>query len=120
MAMQKFETIDEYIKSFPESTQKILEKLRETIRKTAPEATESMSYGMPTFKYKGKPLVYFSGWKEHIGFYPTPGGIMAFQKELEPYQSGKGTLQFPLDKPTPYDLVIKVTKFRMGEIEGKS
>lgn len=117
MKMEKFETIDEYIKSFPDSTRKILEKLRETIHTTAPEASESMSYGMPTFKYKDRPLVYFSGWKSHIGFYPTPNGIVEFQKILAPYQHGKGTLQFPLDKPLPYDLVAKVTKFRMGVIE---
>jgi uncharacterized protein YdhG (YjbR/CyaY superfamily) len=119
MKMEKFETIDDYITSFPDKTQRILKMLRETIHKTAPEALESMSYGMPTFKYKNKPLVYFSGWKEHIGFYPTPGGINSVP-ELEKYRTGKGTLQFPLNKPIPYTLIQKVVKSRMEEIEKKT
>lgn len=109
-----FTTIDSYIKSFPEDIQKTLEKLRKVIQEAAPEATEAISYGMPTFKLHGN-LVHFAAFKSHIGFYPVPSGIEAFKKELEPYIAGKGTIQFPLDKPIPYDLVEKVVKFRVKE-----
>jgi uncharacterized protein YdhG (YjbR/CyaY superfamily) len=107
-------TIDEYIKTFPADIQKILEKIRQTVRKAAPEAQEAISYQMPTFKLNGN-LVHFAAFKDHIGFYPVPSGIEAFRKELSPYIKGKGTIQFPLDKPIPYDLVEKIVKFRVKE-----
>ena len=116
---KKFETIDEYIESFPENVQGILEKLRDTIRKTAPGAAESISYQMPTFKLDRKRLVYFSAWKNHIGFYSIPVGDAAFRKELSPYSGEKGSLRFPMDKPIPYDLVKKIVMFRMREIQQK-
>ncbi len=116
---KKFETIDEYIESFPENVQGILEKLRDTIRKTAPGAAESISYQMPTFKLGKKRLAYFSAWKNHIGFYSVPIGDAAFRKELSPYSGEKGSLRFPMDKPIPYDLVKKIVMFRMREIQQK-
>jgi uncharacterized protein YndB with AHSA1/START domain/uncharacterized protein YdhG (YjbR/CyaY superfamily) len=110
----QFKTIDEYIRSFPENVQVILEKIRRTIRKEAPEATETISYQMPAFKLNGN-LVWFAGFKNHIGFYPVPSGIEAFKEEASPYIAGKGTLQFPLDKPIPYDLIRKIVIFRVKQ-----
>ena len=112
---KQFKTIDEYIKTFPKDVQAILEKMRQTIRKAAPEAVETISYQMPTFKLNGRGLVYFAGFKNHVGFYPIPSGIAAFEKELSPYKQGKGSVQFPLDKPVPYDLVRKIVIFRMKQ-----
>ena len=106
--------INGYIAGFPEETQVILEKLRRTIRKAAPEAQEVISYQMPAFKYQGI-LVYFAAYKNHIGFYPTPTGIAAFKKELSAYQTSKGTVRFPIDKPLPLDLTSKIVKFRVKE-----
>lgn len=112
---KQYKTVEEYIKTFPKDIQTILEKLRQTIHETAPEAVETISYQMPTFKLNGKNLVHFAVFKEHIGFYPTPSGIDSFEKDLAPYRTGKGTLQFPLDKPIPFDLVKKVVIFRVKE-----
>ena len=113
----QYKTIDEYIKSFPGDVQVILQKMRQTIRKAAPGAVEAISYQMPTFKLNGKNLVHFAGWKEHIGFYPTPSGTEAFQKEISPYKAAKGSIQFPLDRPIPYNLVEKIVTFRVRESE---
>ena len=110
----QFKTIDEYIKTFPEDVQSILEKMRQTIRKAAPEAEEAISYQIPTFKLNGN-LVYFAAFKNHIGFYPTPSGIEAFKKELSPYEGAKGSVQFPIEKPIPYDLVKRIVMFRRKE-----
>jgi len=112
---KQFKTIDDYIKIFPQDVESILERMRQTIRKAAPEAVESISYQMPTFKLNGKNLVYFAGYKNHIGFYPVPSGIRAFKKELSQYKTGKGSVQFPIDKPVPYDLVKKIVMFRVKE-----
>jgi uncharacterized protein YdhG (YjbR/CyaY superfamily) len=109
-----YKTIDEYIKTFPPDIQIILEKMRQTIRKSAPEATEAISYQMPAFKLNGN-LVFFAAFKNHIGFFPTPSGIEAFREELSPYKLSKGTIQFPLDKPVPFDLVKKIVIFRVKE-----
>lgn len=111
----KFRTIDEYIKFFPEDVQSVLEKMRQTIRKAAPDAVEAISYQMPTFKLNGKNLVHFAAWKNHIGLYPLPSGIDAFQEELSLYKSSKGSIQFPLNKPVPFDLVEKIVIFRVKE-----
>ncbi len=108
-------TIDEYIQNFPKDVQGILEKMRQTIRKAAPGAVEAISYQMPTFKLNGKNLVHFAAFQKHIGFYPIPSGIEAFKKELSPYKQGKGSVQFPLDEPIPYDLVEKIVKYRVKE-----
>lgn len=112
---KQFKTIDEYIEAFPEDVQNILERMRQTIRKAAPEAVEAISYRMPTFKLNGKNLVHFAAFKNHIGFYPIPSGIKAFKKELSQYKVGKGSAQFPIDKPVPYDLVKKIVMFRVKE-----
>jgi uncharacterized protein YdhG (YjbR/CyaY superfamily) len=110
-----FHTIDEYILTFPPETQQLLKQIRATIRNAAPEATETISYQMPAFKFGGKTLVYFAGYKNHIGFYPVPSGMIAFKKELSAYKQGKGSVQFPLDKPLPLDLVSEIVKFRVLE-----
>ncbi len=109
-----FESIDEYIKTFPPDVQKTLEKMRRTIRKAAPEAEEAISYQIPTFKLNGD-LVYFAAFKKHIGFFPTSFGISAFKKELSKYKTSRGTAQFPLDQPIPYDLVTRIVLFRKKE-----
>src|SRR2546425_10216351 len=111
---KKFETIDEYIKTFPEDVQRILEKMRQTIRRAAPGAEEGVSYQIPVFKLNGN-LVWFAAFKNHIGFYPTTTGIRAFKKELSVYKGAKGTVQFPLEKQIPYELVKKIVRFRRGE-----
>jgi len=108
-------TIDEYIAGFPKDVQEILEKIRVTIRKAAPDAEETISYAIPTFTLKGKYLIYFAGYKKHIGVYPVPAGGAELNEELSVYQTGKGTLQFPLDKPIPYDLISKIVKLRVKE-----
>ena len=115
----KFKTIDEYIKTFPKDVQSILEKMRQTIRKSAPDAVETISYQIPTFKLNGKGLVFFAAFKNHIGFYPVHAGEVGFKKELAKYKQGKGSVQFPLDKPIPYELVSKITRFRMKETLGE-
>ncbi len=117
MPTKQFETINEYVEAFPESVRTILDKLRATVRKAAPEAVESISYDMPTFKLDGKRLVYFSAWKNHIGFYSIPEGNEAFRKQLSPYSGPKGSLRFPLEKPIPYDLVKKIVTLRLKEIQ---
>lgn len=114
---RQYGTIDEYIEGFPPEVQITLEEMRQTIRRAAPEAEETISYQMPTFKLKGKSLVYFAAFKNHIGFYPIPSGIEAFKRELAPYKQGKGSVQFPLDKPIPYDLVDKIVRYRVKEMQ---
>ncbi len=115
----KFTTMDAYIASVPKEIQDILEKIRQTIRKAAPDAVEAISYQIPTFKLNGKNLVHFAAWKDHIGFYATPSGNAAFKKELSRYKVAKGSIQFPLDEPMPYDLVTKMAKFRVKESQMK-
>jgi Uncharacterized conserved protein len=109
-----YKTIDEYISQFPPEIQERLKKLREVIKEAAPDAEEKISYQMPTFTLHGN-LVHFAAFKKHIGFYPTPRGIYAFKDELAPYESGKGSVQFPLDKPLPYELIRKIVKARVAE-----
>lgn len=116
---KQLRTISEYIKTFPKDVQNILEKIRQTIQKAAPEALETISYQMPAFKLNGKNLVYFAAWKNHIGFYATPSGNAAFQKKLAVYKGAKGSVQFPLTEPMPYDLIQKIVRFRVQEIQGK-
>jgi uncharacterized protein YdhG (YjbR/CyaY superfamily) len=106
--------IDQYIASFPEGARTLLEKVRATISKAAPGAEEAISYGIPTFKLKGN-LVHFAAFKKHIGFFPTSTGIANFKKELSAYKGAKGSVQFPYDKPIPYDLIRKIVKFRVKE-----
>jgi len=107
-------TIDEYIAQFPEDVQRILAKVREVIRGSAPQAIEKISYQMPAFYLSGM-LVWFAGYKHHIGFYPKGSGIEAFKEELSGYKWAKGSVQFPLDEPIPYELIRKIVKFRVAE-----
>ena len=111
---RSFTSIDEYIAAFPPEIQSILQELRSTIQTAAPDATEKISYQMPTFYLKGN-LVHFAALKNHIGFYPTPSGIQAFKRESSMYKSTKGALNFPLDKPLPLKLISKIVKFRVAE-----
>jgi uncharacterized protein YdhG (YjbR/CyaY superfamily) len=106
--------IDEYIAGFPKEVQDLLERIRTTIREAAPDAEEAIKYRMPTFTLKGN-LVHFAAFKNHIGFYPAPRGIEAFQEELSAYEGAKGSVRFPLDKPIPYDLIGRIVKFRVQE-----
>jgi uncharacterized protein YdhG (YjbR/CyaY superfamily) len=108
------QTIDDYIAGFPGDVQAILQQIRQTIRQAAPDAQEKISYQLPTFTLKGN-LVYFGAFKNHIGFYPIPSGVEAFKEELSAYEQGKGSVQFPLDKPIPYDLISRIVKFRVKE-----
>jgi len=108
------QTIDAYIAAFPDDVQTILQHIRRTIHEIAPEATEAIAYGMPTFRLHGN-LVHFAAFKNHIGFYPVPSGMAAFQEELSAYKQGKGSARFPLDKPIPYDLIQRIVRFRVEE-----
>lgn len=113
-AHPSFKNMDEYIAQFPEEVQVILEKIRATIQSAVPKAEETINYQMPTFKLHGN-LVHFAAYKHHIGFYPAPSGIAAFQKELSAYKGAKGSVQFPLNQPIPYDLIRAITLFRLQE-----
>ena len=118
-----FSSIDEYIATFPEETQKILNEIRATIKSAAPEADEKISYQMPTFYLKGN-LIHFAAFKNHIGLYPTPSGTEAFKTELAAYKGGKGSIRFPIDQPIPLKLVDDIVRFRVAEnlkkAEGKA
>ena len=115
-----FNSVDEYIQTFPKEIQSLLEQVRQTILKKAPEAVESISYGMPAYKTYGKPLVYFAGYKKHIGFYATATGHKEFSNELSNYKQGKGSVQFPIDHPIPYWLIEQIVVFRVKENELKN
>ena len=108
------QTIDEYMANFPAHAQAAMQRLRALIHEIAPEATEKISYGIPTFVL-GQNLVHFAAYKNHIGFYPASSGIAHFEEELKDYETSKGTVRFPLDKPIPYDLVRCITEFRVAE-----
>ncbi len=108
------QNIDEYIADFPPDVQKILQKIRLTVRKAAPQAEETIKYRMPTFTLNGN-LVHFAAFKKHIGFYPTPTGTKEFQRELSVYKGAKGSVQFPLDQPIPFGLISRIVKFRVKE-----
>ena len=112
--MKKPVDVDEYISGFPAETQNLLEKLRVTIKEAAPQANEVISYGLPAFKLNGM-LVWFAAHSKHIGFYPGASGIEAFKKDLSGYKSSKGSVQFPFDKPIPYDLITRMVNFRVFE-----
>lgn len=117
--MKSANTCEEYILQFPSETQEILNQLRELIKTAAPDAIESISYGMPAYKTFKKPLVYFAGYDKHIGLYATPSGHREFEKELSKYKQGKGSVQFPLDQPIPYDLIMRIVEFRVKENQEK-
>jgi uncharacterized protein YdhG (YjbR/CyaY superfamily) len=108
-------SIDEYISTFPHDLQAILEQIRSTIKAAAPDAEETINYEMPTFTLNGHYLVYFAAYKKHIGFYPAPVGDAEFWADLSAYESGKGTVKFPFDKPIPFDLIRQIVQFRVQE-----
>lgn len=114
--MTNYKNIDEYIATFPEDIQKILQSVRQAIHEAVPGVEEKISYGMPAFRLKEKNLMYFAGFKNHIGLYPLPSGIENFKKDLSVYKQGKGSVQFPINQPMPLDLIKKVAKFRAEEI----
>lgn len=116
--MNTYANIDEYIQEFPSDVQVLLEKIRKSITKAAPEATEAISYGIPTFKLNGN-LVHFGGFAHHIGFFPGAEAVEVFAKELTAYKTSKGTIQFPLDVPLPLKLVTKIVKFRVEQNKKK-
>lgn len=107
-------SIDDYILTFPENVQKLLQALRTVIKEAAPDATEKISYQMPTFELYGN-LVHFAAYKNHIGFYPTPSGIEKFKNEVAMYKCAKGSVQFQIDEPMPYKLITQIVKFRVVE-----
>ena len=119
MDRKQFKNIDEYIAAFPGDIQEKLESIRQVIKKAAPQAQEAISYGMPAFKQKGI-LVYFAAFKDHIGFFPTSSGVSAFKKDLTAYDTSKGTIRFPLNKPLPFKLIEKIVKFRVNAVSNKS
>ena len=109
-----FKTMDEYINTFPEDVQRILNELRQTIKEAAPEAEETINYQIPTFSLNGN-LVHFAAFENHIGFYPTPSGMEAFKKELSSYKGAKGSVQFPIDQPLPLPLIRRIVEYRVKE-----
>jgi uncharacterized protein YdhG (YjbR/CyaY superfamily) len=112
---QPVTTIDEYIRTFPAEVQAILEQVRQAIRRAAPDATETISYGIPTFDLHGQHLVFFAGWKRHISVSPLPAGDAAFQQRIVPYKRVKSTIHLPLDQPVPYDVVTDLVTFLQRE-----
>ena len=115
--MIKAKTIDDYISAFPDDARDALEQVRTTIKNIAPGGEEAISYAIPTFKLRGKNLVHFAAFKNHIGFYALPSGNQAFAEALSGYKTGKGSIQFPLDKPMPLHLITQIVKFRIEELE---
>ena len=113
-------SIDEYIAEFPAETQVVLEELRALIRASAPDATETISYAIPTFDLNRRHLVHVAGYEKHVGFYPTGSGVEAFKQELKPYKSGKGSVQFPLGQSLPTDLIRRIVELRVAENTGKA
>ena len=111
----EIKTVDEYIETFPTEIQSLLNEVRSSIRNNAPDAVECISYGMPAYKINGKPLVYFAAFQNHIGFYASPTGHSKFVNELSKYKQGKGSVQFPINKPMPLDLIAEIVKFRVSE-----
>lgn len=112
-------SIDEYIAGFPTDVQEILQRIRQVIREEAPAAQEAIRYRMPTFRLNGN-LVHYAAFQNHIGFYPTPTGIAEFEQELAAYKGGKGSVQFPLNQPIPYDLIRRIVRFRVAENQAKA
>lgn len=106
--------IDEYISWFPDDVQKILQRIRRTIRRAAPDAVEAISYQIPTFKLNGKNLIHFAAFKNHVSVYPAPRGVKEFESDLADHKGGKGTVQFPLDRPVPYELLTRIVKYRLA------
>jgi len=113
-------TIDEYIAEFPPETGKVLAEMRALIKSLAPDATETISYAIPTFDMNGKHLVHFAGYDKHVGLYPTPTGLEAFKEDLAKYKTGKGSVQLPLDQPLPVELIRRIVEYRLAETARKA
>lgn len=118
--MIKANNFEEYCTHFPLEIQEILLRLRSVIKKIAPDAVESISYGMPAYKYNGKPLVYFAAQSKHIGFYATPSTHSVFETELSDYKRGKGSVQFPFNSPLPMPLIKKMVLYKLNELKSKT
>ncbi|MBK9072009.1 MAG: DUF1801 domain-containing protein [Myxococcales bacterium] len=116
MKALKTADVGAYIAAFPPEVRRILKRIRAAIRTAVPSAEESISYGMPAYKLNGKALVYFAGYKKHVGFYATPTGHAAFKKQLAVYKQGRGSVQFPLDQAIPYDLIKRIASFRAKNV----
>jgi uncharacterized protein YdhG (YjbR/CyaY superfamily) len=112
---KSFSSIDEYIATFPDDTQKLLEEVRSTIKAAAPKAEEKISYDIPTYTLNGKKLIYFAGWKNHISIYPIPTGDDTFNQKISRYISGRGTVKFPIAEPIPFQLITQMVKLRMSD-----
>lgn len=123
MAMEAYDSVDEYVASFPEDVRDVLEEVRRRVKRAVPNAAERMSYKMPTVTSDGKPIVHFAGWKSHVSLYPGPEGDDELNRDLTPYVAGKGTLKFPLNRPMPYDLIERVAgrlyEERFGDAEAQ-
>ena len=117
--MKKYTSVDEFIDAYPPNVQAILQELRRTIQKAAPDAKEKIAYGIPTFTLSGN-LVHFSAYEKHIGFYPGSSPIKKFAKELKQYETSKGTIRFPIDKPFPFGLIRKIVTFRVEENQNRN
>ncbi len=115
--MKKITTVDKYISSYPKDVQIIMEKIRHIIKDVIPNIEEEISYGMPSYRLNGKYLMYFAAWKNHFGLYPNPSNNSIIKKELKDYKQSKGAIQFPYDRPFPYDLLKKILKYRVEEIK---
>jgi uncharacterized protein YdhG (YjbR/CyaY superfamily) len=115
-AKKQLSTIDEYNKTVPKDVQSVVQDIRQTIRKAAPEAVETISYQMPAFKLNGRFLVSFAAWKHHVAMYPIPSGTEAFKKKISEYKGAKSTVRFPLDEPVPYNLVTQLVTFRVKQV----
>lgn len=114
--MKNYKDIDEYIKLAPKENQDTLKRIREVVNESAPNAEEAIKYGMPTLRIKNKNLIHFAVFKNHYGFYPAPSAIVEFKKDLEGYVTSKGAIQFPIDKPVPFELIKKIVEFRVKNI----
>lgn len=113
-------TVEEYIAQFPAKTQKLLKQIRKAMRTELPKTDEVISYGIATFKMNGKPVIYFAGYQDHVSVYPVPKGSAAFQKQVERYQTGKGTLRFAVDKPLPLAFIRKAAQYRLKATQAKA
>ncbi|XUW99953.1 MAG: DUF1801 domain-containing protein [Dehalogenimonas sp.] len=118
--MKKYSSVDEYFADFPAYVRDILQNIRRVIKEAAPEAEESLSYGMPGYILNGRSLVYFSAWKKHIGFYGASSAVVKFKRELSPFTLLKGTIQFPYSQPMPLDLIREIVRFRVAELSRKN
>jgi uncharacterized protein YdhG (YjbR/CyaY superfamily) len=108
MTATQFDTVQEYLDSFHDDTKKVLRRVQQSVRSVIPDSDEVISYGIPTYRLEGRPVVHFAGWKKHVSVYPVPDADEATEAALAPYRAGKGTLQFPLDQPVPYELIERV------------